>query len=861
MPDSVISKMSHSPLASVAVSFAKDIASREIRLRMQSGAFKDNPDPETIKKVYNQIYREEYYRYYSRLVQTEQQNRNVTYYLEHPATRRYTKRHTAVNFTKLNCFIHVHRGCITVGKINYPVDEDDSIETEEAFLSSWPGPLDQPIEDVRRRVTDYLDTLLQHASQKRLHYTNPTSDEHRKTILNLLAELLHRNGTIDAPGITKLLLQPEQTEIQKDESNKKPLETLQKYLLLGKRSEAIKYAKSKRYWDHAQCLAFLDKYQPPYTKNYFRETMRLRDDPVVLLNDEYINCLDQSSIIHVVYRSLLNRILQSDPGSLSLVKRPNVDNNNYEFAILSANDCDMDFDQSNQVFRLVTAVKNINSNPSIAKNHLILLGFTSLESNEYCDDVSFRSLVTYEPPKIETHLMRTLTISNIDMIILNEIWEYCQNLAWNTCSPESYQYMVNLIPYKLIFASRLLDYGELNMFTQYVNSIRYALDKAGDMDRDPFYDWETIDEAVNHLYGICENFRQNPAMSPFLSRFSPDLTPPNVPTLADVCPPPTGYDGAPQIGNLYSVSRNDTSAMDFTDTSRGNYSYAASEMSNQFNYAQLNRNIPQQPMQNLPLNQQPITEEITDFNPEPEPSYYDEQGKLQDDLRNDYSEETSRRTSIDTPAQPLRQQNYPYPVEPDHNAKTMTSSSPVQKTFEPRPSQPPMSDSFSVMSPINETQPPGYIKSSASYNSSLVNETKPQGLGHSSSSNINSSSSNNISSNQRTSGARNLTSDGPKSTNNQPATEHRSGLLTNVLGSVGALLPRSNSKQMILPDDSKKNIEYDEERGAWIDKSNPDAESAITNEPPPMMPVQNPPSYSFANRSTKARYPKSQIGP
>lgn len=846
MAESTRSRMSHIDKLrqKLAGAEAKNMAEQEIRSRVQRRIISMD-DGETIKRIYKEIYAKFYYECYYRLAQTGQQPN------ERSRDRRYIKPHTVVNFTRSNCLIRVHRGSITIARVIYPIDDPEaSIETQEAFLSEWPGPLDQRTEDVRQRVTEYLETLLQHATQKRLKYTNPTSDEHRKTILNFLAQLLHRNGTTDAPGITKLLLQPEQTEITRDESSGKTFDitNLQKYLLLGKRSEAIKYARSTRQYDHAQCLAFLGKYQPPNNKSYFEQTKELRDDPVTVVDDFISSLVSMNqNIIQVVYRSLLNRIIQGAPGSYKLVKRPNVENNAYEFAILSANDCDMDFDQSNQIFTLITAVKNIRLNPNIAKNHLISLGYTSLESNDYSDGIS---LVTYDTPKEE--IIRTLTISNIDMMILNEIWEYCQNLAWKTCNHNSYQYMVNLIPYKLVFASKLLDYGDLETFLLYINSIKCALSRANELEKDPFYDWQTIETTVDYLDGICENLRRNLAMSSFLSELNPEpIAPQMYSNTTETCPPPSGYDA--QYANVYTTSRNDISALDYTDTSRFNHSYPAGDVTNQFNYAPSDQNNPQSLIQNYPLTQQRIPEETTDFNPEPE-SPHDEYPRTADDpgnsgYANDYSEGASRRTSIDAPVQPLRQQNYSYPTEPEHATKTMTSSSPVQKTIEYHPQQPPMSDSFSVMSPINmaEAQPiSGYSRPSASYNTSVVNETKSQPTGQVSDNNINSSSNNNNNSNQRS-----------KSSNSQPAAEQKSSLLNNLL----PFLPRSNSKQMILPKDTEKTIEYDEERGAWIDKSNPDAESAITNDAPPMMPSQSAPSYSFANKSTKARYPRQQFGP
>lgn len=899
MPNSIMSRISHTtnnPRSSMAADAARDIADREIRLRIQSGYFGEYHNEvefnEAVKKEYQAIYHAQYYKYYKRFVQSDQPNVTV-YYVEHPSTRKYTKRHTPVNFSKSNCLIYVRDGCIKVCNFKYPLDKDESIETKEAFLSSWPGPLDQMADDFKRRVTVYLGELLLHAPRKRIHYTNPTNDEHRKTILKLLAELLANNGIIHADGVTRLLLQPEQIETQKDDH---PVETLQKYLLLGKRREAAKCAKSERLLDHATCLTLLDRYQPPNTMKD-KDAIRLRDDSVVQLIDEIINSLDPNSIIHLVYRSLLNRVLQSDPESLDAVKRANVENKNYEFAILSANDCDMDFDQSNEIFKLITAFKNINLKPQrTIENHLIQLGFTSVDGTDSCADMSSRSSVTYDTQQDETPSSRTLTISSIDMMVLNEIWEYCQNLACNTCDSSSYQYMINLVPYKLVFASRLLDYGLLDMFAQYINSITYALSKAEESERDPYYDWDTIKKSVEYLSGIYENFIYNPSILTSLDIIPLLPQSPLEPTADASCPPPTGYDGLPQpLYPSYNDPRNPASSLDYTDSSRYYTEYSVGgPSSNQFNHSHAsrhNRTIPPQeqviPPQSVPLTYQPpIPEETTDFNPEPEPQQLDGYDRHQEQkvsaATNDYSNETSRRTSLDASVQPAqRQQAYPYPPEPEHiTTRTMTSSSPVQKNHDSsRPSQPLMSDSFSVLSPINpsdtnQVQPPlthpNNVPSSSWNNTSSANEamnSPSSGItsqNYNSNNNTNSSmnTNNNNINNQRTAGKE------PSKTNTSQRanSENRPGLLTNVLGGVGALfpnLPRTNSKKMILPDDSDPSIQYDEAKGAWVDKSNPDGVADIVNEPPPMMPAQKVPCYSFNAhvKSAKTRYPKSQIGP
>ena len=435
MPASDISRLSTRVAAPtvMAVTAAEDIAKRHVAQLIKRGLL-DVKDKAKISDEYKSTFSREYYKFCAQYYATysqqfaDQQSRIVYLPADTLHSKRYYQKHTVANFTRLNCFVHVHKDCITVVRINYPIDEDVSLETKEAFLSAWPGPLDMHDDQLKRRVTDYIDTLWQHDSQRRIKYLLGTYDEQRKTILKLLTELLHRNGTIDAPTVTRLLLKPDQTEIHKDEG--KPLETLQKYLLLGKRGEAIRFAKSSRLWDHAQCIAFLDKYQPQNNKKYISDGPRLKDDSIVQLNEEFINSIRQG-IIQTVYRCLLGRIYESDTETVNIFKPPNIKDDSYKFAMLSANDCEIEFDQSNEIFKLIMATKRVLHDPF--GTHIISLGLSNIDTIDPSDDISYRSHISFK--QTDTYASRTLTISNIDLLILNEVWEYCLNLAKGTNNP------------------------------------------------------------------------------------------------------------------------------------------------------------------------------------------------------------------------------------------------------------------------------------------------------------------------------------------------------------------------------------------------------------------------------------------
>lgn len=903
MPASDISRLSVSglPRSDLAAQLAKDSAQRQIVQMIQNKTLNPN-DSVTITKEYKTIYSLEYYKFYAILMQQDQQSRIIYVPTENP--KKYYCRHTVVNFSKLNCFVHVHRGCITVSKVNFPLNEEISLETKEAFLDEWPGPLDRPDEHVKHKASSYVDTLWQHDCQRRIRYTVGYNDDHRKVILRLLAELLHRNGTIDAPCITRLLLKQDQTEIQKDESYRKPLETLQKYLLLGKRGEAIKFARSKKLWDHAQCLAFLDKYQPPQTDNYVKDGSKLQDDSIVQLNHEYISSIE-SNILNTVYRSLLNRILQNDPDAVNIIKRPNVNNNEYEFAILCANDCEMEFDQTNEIFKLIMAVKQAITNPAVANRHLISLGMACMDGQD-ADESFCRSSISFK--QSDTFASRTLTITNIDMLLLNELWEYTLNLGRNTTNPSLYEYLPNLVPYKLIFASRLLDYGMYEMFAGYLSSMENALLKLKSqphLERDPYYDWETIEDGVRHLSNIWTIYRSSPGFIKFATVSSQFESQSNY-TGVDAIPPPSfggatsasqpisyqhdynsplhndPYPSMPYQGQEPpSYQMNYASQPQQAPHSVGASSHTTRQSSHQQQHHDQFAHIP------TPMFGAPISEETTDFNPESEPqpgddmNAYEAQHHHHNSVQQqhsadypDYSNTNSRRASAihqsmdvpvfsPPPAQFGMQDRAAAPPQLA-SAKGMQSSSPVNKrdsrdSSMMHHSNPLMADSFNnPISPINEYD--DYRSQQPPTDSEPLSQPPPPPPS-SSQNNHRTSAGESASPRNRTNSGSGDQPAGGSSKSQQGSLQPQTSFLGQLVGSAKALLPKSNSKQMILPDDSSKSIVYDDKTGAWVDTTAPESQADSNGaDAPPILGVPKPPTnYSFAVKSSKSRYPKAQF--
>lgn len=875
-----ISRLSIRPdskLVDTAVVVAKHIAKREVALLIREGKLNPN-DSARLAERYKSIYYEEYHKYYSlhTIPNLNQSTRIV--YKDNLACKRYWHKHTVVNFSKLNCFIKCHGSTVTVGRYNFPIDEDCCPETSEAFLSIWPGPLDKKQHDIKSRLADYIEFLSQNDVRRRIRYCVSSYDEQRKTILKLLSELLKGDGTVGALSITSLLLSPNQTNI-KDEDEL--LLRLQKNLLIGKRKEAIKLAKSRGSWAHAQCLAFLHKYQPQSNKKFHSDEPRLKDDTIVQLNEDFINSLEkQEPSLYLVYKALLARICQTDPESVNILKKPNVGDEFYDFAILSANDCDMDFDQSNEIFRLITAIKKVMSDPTyeIQMCHLISLGLSAItDVPDPSDELSYRSHLSFK--QSENSTQKTLTITNIDLLILNEVWEYCLNLSRKTT--DEYKYFIDLLPYKLVFTSRLLDYGLHVKFYDYLTSINRIIYEAKvnpSLKRDEYFDWITIERSVELLNENWNRYLASPEAVTFGANedhFSQQMN-------------QAAVVQQPQFHSEFQSELQHPAPLPQQQQQHQHLAPQAHQENNHF----LHQQIPsvaqqQQPSNRFHQQQQliesdygnpfdvptlPLNEPISSMEPTVESR---KQSVVDAHIQDQPSQQTlshpPHHARMSQPAYSQQQQQQPLPPPQqefmnmnkyDYPPPPANIGSPPERSHQQSGysdySEAPTFDA--PYSPINENDNLQQQSPSAgSHRQSKTNdyyqhparETPP--IGNKSTDQQAATSSKQVP---------NGNSNGPKA-EPRPAGDQQTSLFQNIFGKV---LPKSNSKPMILPDDREPKLVYDEVKGTWIDKENPEAtgNADIVDAPPVFDPNSGPkiaPSYSFAaiNKSSKSRYPKREF--
>lgn len=810
----------------------------KLKAKLLSGELKNITDAE-YQELYKRVYKEEYYRIYDSLKLGFTGETKIVYV--NRDQQRYWSPHAPVKFSKTNLLIRINNSnkSVSIGRFYFPIDKDICPETKEANLISWPGPLDKHDDRLKEKVTDYMDTLGLHDSHRRIRYNN--NDEQRKTIIDLLTVLLRCDGTIDALSITKLLLKPEQTEITKDETLRRPLETLQKKLLLGKRIEAIRFATEKKLYDHALLLNVLESGEAIKT-NPNPLSKCILGDTFVQTIDEFINAIEDHRTLKLFYKSLLNIIKQSDPKMAKVyVKHPDVGNNAYEFAMLTANNCPIEFDQTNEIFKLITCAKQatINELRALSYSHLISLGFSTLDYPDTNDDLSYRSHTSFRQD--DNFASRTLKISNIDMLIMNEVFEYCLNLANGRCNTNDYEYIINLVPYKLIFATKLFDFGLYEMFANYLYSMQRALLKSKqnpEIYKDPFYDWVTIESCVDFLSEIWTLFqRGNPD-----AIFNQESLTQNIGYgLATTAPLITNNASPYQTDNPYQPPTNDYQ-YDYMDTPQNDY--PSIPYQGESVYQQFNQNIPSQ------FNQLAIKEEVNENEPEESPQDLDSNSNVQyDNYRtqpqqqnsyNDQSNEPSRRPSasqsIDGPL--FSPPGFGPPSMHYQSHKTMTSSSPVNKTNTSKDGygggqQSKMADSFSTpYSPID-------------YNGSLP---------------ANNSIGDTTNESHQASAQTTRPSQSDKQPLQQSSGDQQAGFLKNIIAGARNILPKSNSKPMILPDDSEQPIKFDQDTGRWVDSTNPNASDGIDpNDAPPTMNIASPPNYSFdfQRARPKNRYARS----
>lgn len=198
----------------------------------------------------------------------------------------------------------------------------------------------------------------------------------------------------------------------------------------GQRKRALEVASRSSLWDHSLALTYL--LTPP---------SKSQPSMVSIINKWMSTTLSREDPLFVLYRRLLQ---QSSPQGV-LVPANNLE----QFAILLANECHVDFIESNypQLIKLMVAIRN----------------------------------------GIYDHIIET----GEDMLFINEVWEYARN------SQEAIPF---LIPYKAIFAATLFDFGLINQALKYCAVIK----------RDQYScsaNWELIMRIVYEIETRCGDLK------------------------------------------------------------------------------------------------------------------------------------------------------------------------------------------------------------------------------------------------------------------------------------------------------------------------------------------------------------------
>lgn len=798
---------------------AKDEATRRATALLQNGHL----SREAFNAEWTKIYEIEYYKFMAKYSLDLSLNPETS----DDSPEKFPTNHTLVKFTKRNFFIQVdtQKNCITVSPMSILSDFLVSLDLEmcDMFLNVWPGPLRS--HSPTGGIIDYITTLQQNEFQRKKKLL---PDDQRTTIWNLLMKLLLQHGNVSGPDMAEMLLDPGDTKINEND------ETINKFikqLLLGKRKSAIEYAASHKLWPHAQCLSFLDKYQPVNCLPLETKEARLLEDPIVSLNSRFIADLechlvhvrpDQTRVqidlrpVHCLYRTLLNQILkQWDRNSLNQIPVVSA-KDSYLFAILISNECDIidiDYDTSSELFKLIVAIRNKD------RNHIINFGQLSEDSRS--DDLSHRSLLSFV--QTETIGSRVQTISNPELLILNEVWEFARNLS-NTQS--NYEYLINLVPYKIIFASKLLDYGMTQKCYGYIEVIKEALKQIEDEKiyghgknmqiEDVFYNWQAIRSCVDYLSEVCATCEGRVTDNGYESLQSYALEPQARNSIDNSLPI---YNNSSLHDNRHYMSHD----LSYSNVDRNVHESGFNGDQFEEDGVSQSKEPPHKPSQEV------VNDVLEDRYKPPLPEYqlppfqaYKPPPVPEVSASETYNANVHYSTNANEPAISSPQP----PPQPQ-----MTTSSPIQDDMIQHDyTDNPMNSFGSPISPLNEYDN-GPIEYPTPRNS-ISNEKKDVGPPKESS----------------------------QSGDQQPSSSLQTGMKNMLSKMASSIIPQNKAKPMILP--KENSMYFDNNLKRWVDPNNPDdANNSNDVAPPPKIPVGNEtqPKYTFApSKSYKPskRYPE-----
>lgn len=335
---------------------------------------------------------------------------------------KFEKPHSTIRFGNSNQLIAVQGKSIFIQNIKPILIECG----ENTLINTWPGPLYKD-ETNKSDVIEYIkgqEKIIGSDTIPEYHYLN----QEKSQIWQLLSMMIKQSGDLSSSELAEFLISKNESEFYTDDGGTE-LGKFRRFLLLGQKKNALDYARKAGLWGHSFALAYL------ISSPQFNEIM------INSVNDFTDSTLTKDDPIFTLYRRLLQNLQKTNPKLLSSFCTVLPPSNLQQFTILLANSCEIspvlpDSAFVSEVLKLIVALRDGKST------------FIDLNSLE---NFFLRNLIKTDTTKYGEELL-----------FMNEIYEFCQkpNLP-----------IIEIIPFKTIFAAKLYDYGLINQSRKYCEVI------------------------------------------------------------------------------------------------------------------------------------------------------------------------------------------------------------------------------------------------------------------------------------------------------------------------------------------------------------------------------------------------------
>lgn len=335
---------------------------------------------------------------------------------------KFEKTHSSLRFGNSNQLITVTGKSIYIQNIKPILIES----AENTLINTWPGPL---IKDQSNKndVIEYVkgqEKIIISNNLPEYHYLNLEKSQ----IWQLLSMMIKQNGDLSSSELAEFLISKNESEFYTDDGGTE-LGKFRRFLLLGQKKNALDYARKNGLWGHSFALAYL------ISNPQFNEIM------INSVNDFTDSTLSKDDPIFTLYRRLLQNLQKENPELLNSICTMLPPSNLQQFTILLANGCEISPNLpgsafTSEVLKLIVALRDGKST------------FIDLNSLE---NFFLRNLIKEDKENYSEELL-----------FMNEIYEFCQkpNLP-----------LIEIIPFKVLFAAKLYDYGLINQAKKYCELI------------------------------------------------------------------------------------------------------------------------------------------------------------------------------------------------------------------------------------------------------------------------------------------------------------------------------------------------------------------------------------------------------